>query len=742
MKSLRSMITPGRALSILVATLIIGFFVVAGVIISRGPAVTISFETYGGTDISAMRARQGAAIETPETPEKRGYAFNGWYLDEQFTHPFTFEEMPEEDITLYALWGPPEGLQLESIGQYLAVTGYQGDKEELYIPEHFYGFPVVAIGDVAFMQNQTLRSVHFPSTIEQIGQFIFLQAASLEAIFVDEDNERFTSVDGVLFDADMTELLIYPPAKPDATYAIPEGVVSIDHIAFAENTHLQTICFPSTLESFGEQIFFKTSSLEAIDVADDNTHFTSLDGVLFDDGMTTLLKYPEAKPDAEYTIPEGVVAVAARAAEDTRHLQRLTINASLETIGDYAFVEAEALESLLFEDPVSLTTIGDFSFYMASALESLTIPASVTDIGDGAFMDASALHTLVFEDGTALEKIKDATFAGASSLEELRIPEGIVEIGTYAFMDSAALTLLELPATLESIQAQAFTNARSLETVVFAEGSVLEFIGFRAFANAESLESFTCPDTVEVIANEAFKGAESLQNVVFGENSVLNHIGESAFEKSALTTFDLPDSVETIAQYAFAFTKHMTAFNIGEDSNLELIGNGVFFGAESLETFYIPKTTDTIGADAFDMTVSLTTFEAALDNAHFIAVDGILYSKDMSTLLFYPANHANTDFETPAGVREINGFSFTGTQNLETLVLSDDVIKIGAWAFAESANLKTVFIPVSVTEIGEHAFADVAEDVVINAGADARPEGWHENWNPDELHVNWGQTND
>ena len=65
---------------------------------------TVSFETNGGSPVSAMMLAAGAKLHAPEAPLKDNYVFGGWYEDAALTRAFTFDTMPAENITLYAKW--------------------------------------------------------------------------------------------------------------------------------------------------------------------------------------------------------------------------------------------------------------------------------------------------------------------------------------------------------------------------------------------------------------------------------------------------------------------------------------------------------------------------------------------------------------------------------------------------------------------------------------------------------------
>ena len=65
---------------------------------------TITFETNGGTAVTAITQAAGTAVTAPTAPTKEGFTFGGWYSDSALTTAYTFGNMPAENITLYAKW--------------------------------------------------------------------------------------------------------------------------------------------------------------------------------------------------------------------------------------------------------------------------------------------------------------------------------------------------------------------------------------------------------------------------------------------------------------------------------------------------------------------------------------------------------------------------------------------------------------------------------------------------------------
>ena len=115
---------------------------------------------------------------------------------------------------------------------------------------------MTSIGDTAFAQCTGLVSINIPDSVISLGEDPLLQCYSLTAVNVGGSNPNYSSSNGVMFDKDKTRLMIYPAAKSDSEYTVPNGVVSVDSYAFGWNTHLSTVTLGKDVSTLGEYAFF------------------------------------------------------------------------------------------------------------------------------------------------------------------------------------------------------------------------------------------------------------------------------------------------------------------------------------------------------------------------------------------------------------------------------------------------------------------------------------------------------
>ena len=134
--------------------------------------------------------------------------------------------------------------------------------------------------------------------------------------------------------------------KDIETLELQEGVSTIGRDAFRNCFSLTSVVLPASLDSVDQYPFSSCNQLTSIEVAEGNYCYSSVDGVLFNKTKTYLIKYPAAKPEEEYCIPNTVTDVQPYAFCDSRRLNKLTIPSSVVTIDQLAFGYCSSLHEI------------------------------------------------------------------------------------------------------------------------------------------------------------------------------------------------------------------------------------------------------------------------------------------------------------------------------------------------------------------------------------------------------------
>lgn len=273
-----------------------------------------------------------------------------------------------------------------------------------------------------------------------------------------------------------------------------KGVVRIGDRAFAQCTQLPAIGLPSQVAELGLAAFVGCKRLAKIEADSHNSHFASLDGVLYTASRDTLLVYPEGKCTPSLSIGQDVKAIGKFAFYGIDTLRRVEIPASVTRIDSSAFEMCKRLISITGAfNPV---TIGGHAFFACHNLKTVNINSNVENIGtsafarcqslmqidvdkanahfrtiDGALFTADTATVLAYPLGRCLTRA-DENYIGAPLYDfsfNYKLPEGTKVIPPYTFMceqfaDSTGQPVycrifnatIELPASIEHIGDMAF----------------------------------------------------------------------------------------------------------------------------------------------------------------------------------------------------------------------------------------------------------------------------------------------
>ena len=354
--------------------------------------------------------------------------------------------------------------------------------------------------------------------------------------------------------------------------------------------------------------------------------------------------------------------------------------------------------------PDSVDNICCLAFEGWPDLTSIEIPSSVTDVDEGTFAYLNGLTEIIVDEGNPSFCAKDAFLYSKDMTELLRVPGDIesyvipshVKKINGAFGGCDYLTSIEIPNSVTEIGDHAFYQCDSLESVKINDG--VEIIGGWAFAGCQNLRTIEIPGSVTKIESFAFDGCERLTDMV------------------------IPEGVTEIGIWAFHDCRSLSSINIPE-SMME-IGKHAFTDCTGLTTIRIPSGVTRISPEAFSDCTGLKEIIVDEKNPHYCSRDGVLYSKDMTKILWVPKDietfaipegvksikGAFTDCDDlcwimiPGSVNEIEVNAFRACTGLTSAVILPGVMKICYFAFNFCISLTSIDIPESVTEIDEFAF--------------------------------------
>ncbi len=208
---------------------------------------------------------------------------------------------------------------------------------------------------------------------------------------------------------------------------VESGVTHIGNNNFNGCTALTSVSIPDTVTSIGGAFGGCTSMTDYI-VDENNTAYCSVDGVLFDKDMTTLVKYPTARTRS-YTVPSSVTTLGASAFANCAGITDVVIGGGVTDIKSQAFMSCTNLKSAVIGAGVE--SIGTSAFFGCSALEGVSISDDVTSIGVQGFAYCYALKDVALP--ANLTSISNWTFGCCKALESVAVPAEVTSIGGAAF---------------------------------------------------------------------------------------------------------------------------------------------------------------------------------------------------------------------------------------------------------------------------------------------------------------------
>ncbi len=456
--------------------------------------------------------------------------------------------------------------------------------------------------------------------------------------------------------------LLYTYKSSLTSIKFPSTTTKIGTQAFYYSWNLAgTINIPASLTSIADYAFYGCSSIASFTVANSNTRFSALNGVLFNKIQDSLFVFPPAK-SGSYTIPTTVKHIGASAFESSYNLTSVIIPNTITSIGSYAFSYCSGISGALTL-PTSLKKLGDGAFYGCSKLTSVTIPATLTDIGYYCFLESNLVtafnvissnpdYTSV--DGMLMSKNQDTLFScPPAKTGPITVPSTVKLIGSYAFYNCTKISgTLTIPASVD-------------------------YIGNYAFYNSSLISSF------EVNPQNLYFTAEN--GVLFSKTK--DRLLVYPVAKSGV--YQMPRTIKTIDPAAFAFCSSITG------------------------TLQLPASVTSIGLYAFYNCTQISALDVDAGNKEYSSDNGVLYKHEMDTLLICPLGKTGS-YTIPENVKYISYSAFGGCSGITSITFPTTLTGIGNYAFAYCTGLSKIQISKSTSNIANGAFYSCSNLVEIS----------------------------
>jgi len=170
------------------------------------------------------------------------------------------------------------------------------------------------------------------------------------------------------------------------------AVTSLSSAAFFNLDNLRSVTIPDSVQIVGSSPF-RSPSLIDINVSNNNSSYTSIDGVLFSKDKKTLIKYPQNRLACSYTIPSGVETLGAYSIAGSFNLESVSIPPTVKAVCDSALAGCIKLEDLQIPEGVEI--IEEYAFAECLSLKSVSLPASLEFLDSTAFNCCENITSLI-----------------------------------------------------------------------------------------------------------------------------------------------------------------------------------------------------------------------------------------------------------------------------------------------------------------------------------------------------------
>ena len=498
---------------------------------------------------------------------------------------------------------------------------------DIELPSELDGHTVISCKDNMFSNvatSRTVKEITIPESIESINDSAFSRCDNLESINVNENNNYYSSLSGILYDKDQTKIKIIPRAIKEAiipnsvtsigynafyncskltSVTIPEGVTTIGDYTFYNCSQLTNIEIPNSVTSMGYGVFQDCTSLtnvtigsgvtnilnnifngcnklESINVSEENKTYSGVDGILCNKEQTEIICIPIAIK--EVNIPDTIIEIENGMFDSCRSLTSVTIGRGVADIGNIAFSKCSKLENInVSEKNANYSSVGGILYnkqrtemiMVPRATKEVDVPNTVTKIKNYAFYNCDNLKMITIGDRVTDIEIEEVSFYNCSELKSINVSnnntayssiDGILynKEQTRLVKVPRAVEKVLMPGTIETIGNYAYNDCTNLSDIVIRNG--VKTIESYAFNNCSRLKNIIIPNSVIRIEGCAFNNCGNLNNVIIG------------------------NGVTSIGNEAFSNCRNLEDITVSEENNTYSSVNGVLYDKDQTSIIIIP----------------------------------------------------------------------------------------------------------------------------------------------------------
>lgn len=532
---------------------------------------------------------------------------------------------------------------------------------------------------------------------------------------------------------------------------LPSSLLSIGAYAFSGCTGLTSVTIPENVSNIGWGVTADCPNITSITVHPDNAYYNSRENcnsiintrsnVLIAGCKNSVIPAGVTKIDEEafrgcyglnsIEIPSSVTNIEYMAFYNCSGLNSIDLSGGVQRIGPSAFAGCTGLTSVKM--PARMESIDAGAFYGCSNLLSFSIPQGIRFIAERVFENCDTLATV--EIPSTVDSIASYAFRNCRSLQSVTIPEGVTVINDETFLGCSSLSYLSIPSTIKEFGWNVYQGCDNLQSAGPKGGgynyeySWRDTIPANAFYTLKSLKSVYIPKTVKAVyefnnfdgslwvtdanlyPSAVFHGCDNLESVAVSftdtkliRNRIIYYTGVSFYVEfpmdyhlyktngiKSLTILD--DTIKTLSDKLTSQIKEVVISEYVKD---------IYPGAFSFDPYSVTFDYRFYPLLTVNLSSNMDNIVVDNGNTNYTSIGGVLFNKDASNLIAYPAGRKGA-YRIPASTVNLAEYSFKNSDGLTSISIPASVKQISDRAFEGCDSLTDVVID-GTPIIGQYAF--------------------------------------
>ncbi|MFT4143328.1 MAG: leucine-rich repeat protein [Mobilitalea sp.] len=540
-----------------------------------------------------------------------------------------------------------------------------------------------------------VESIYISSTVTDInsnGPYYNNQLKYLKEIKVSKDNSHYISISGCLYDKAVTKLIQYPIGAVDISYTFPDTVTTISGGAFVNAFNLQSVTIGSNIKDDQiNNIKRQLAHIKEFKVDSKNSSYSAVEGVLFNKKADTLLLYPKDKGTA-YKVPEGTATIKEHAFYES-NLKYIKLPSSLKTIEPNAFAGCSKLITITI--PKSVTNMSEFELQWLEGLQTINVESGSKLYAsyDGILYDVNKTEII-----TVPRAYKKTTLKFPSTLTRLYlvnfnlknatgivIPKALKELDAYNTADQFFREIrIEAGNTNFVLYKGSLYNKDKTNLVLFKKQKKAEFPGTLKYVDVLYLQNSGITEMI-IPSKTQIKGwnynvydISTLKKLTIDKNSQYYSMQDGLLlSKDKTILYDVPRNLKAL---------------IIPNTVKKIEASFTYYNPD-LKKIVIPNSVTEISSYFLDNLKKVESIEVEQGCRIYTSLDGVLYTKDLSELVYYPINKIDKSYSMPNSVNYIKSSSgLANNPYLESIILSNMLKDVKQYALEGSKSLKEILV--------------------------------------------------